>query len=85
MGVERAVGEPGLLHDVGYTGAGVAAAADGPRRDRHDALVRSLLGRRSGAVSRCSHVITHTSAWHPEYLHFKATGTTKGATETVVR
>src|SRR2546427_87372 len=48
MGVEAAVRQPGVLHDVGDAGAVVAAAPDGTRGGIDDAIVRSFLGSSGG-------------------------------------
>src|SRR4051812_16658884 len=43
MGVEAAMGQARILHDVGDAGAAVSAAADGARGGVHDALVGRFL------------------------------------------
>ncbi|EYC52775.1 hypothetical protein AZ34_03460 [Hylemonella gracilis str. Niagara R] len=43
MGIEAAMGEPGLLHDVRHADPGKTTAAQGTRRRIDDAVVRQLL------------------------------------------
>jgi len=49
VGVEPAVGQPGLLHHVGDAGAGVAMGADRAPRGLHDPLVGLGLDAARGA------------------------------------
>ena len=49
VGVEAAVRQAGLLHDVGDAGAVVATAPDGARGGLDDAFVRDFLGFGGGS------------------------------------
>ena len=49
VGVEAAVRQAGVLHDVGDAGAVVAAAPDGARGGLDDALVRGFLAAGGGS------------------------------------
>ena len=50
VGVEAAMGQAGVLHDVGHAGAAVAAAPDGARGGVHDALVGGFLAAGVGRL-----------------------------------
>ena len=67
MGVEAAVGEAGLLHDLGHAGAAVAAAPDGAGGGLHDALVGGFLAA-GGGSSRGggSHMMIIIHTWQLE-------------------
>ncbi len=52
VGVEAAVRQAGVLHDVGDAGAAVAAAPDGARGGLDDAFVRGFLASGSGSSLR---------------------------------
>jgi len=58
MGVEAAVRQTGVFHDVGDAGAVEAAAPDGARGGVNDAIVRRFLGP-SGEAFHMTIIILH--------------------------
>src|SRR5256886_15061203 len=54
VGVEAAVREASLLHDVGDAGAVVATAPDGARGGLDDTFVRDFLGSEGGSLHMMS-------------------------------
>src|SRR5208282_3727395 len=61
VGVEAAVCQAGVLHDVGDARAVVATAPDGTRGGLDDALVRSFLGP-GGSSFHMTRIILHFGA-----------------------
>ena len=67
MGVEAAVRQAGVLHDVGDAGAAVAAAPDGARGGLDDALVGGFLAAGVGSsLGGGSHMTIIIHMWRLE-------------------
>ena len=59
MGIEAAMRQAGVFHDVGDAGAAVAATPDGARGGVDDAIVSGFLGS-SGISFHMTTIISHS-------------------------